>query len=60
MRPRAHRAPMQDQATPDVDDAEAAEGTPVWVKVSAVIALVLLLVVAALHLTGNSPGGHTP
>jgi hypothetical protein len=32
-------------------------GTPRWVKVSAIIALALVLLFAILHLTGNSPFG---
>ena len=35
-------------------------GAPRWVKVSAAIVLLVLLVVVVLHLTGNSFGGHTP
>jgi len=32
--------------------------TPRWVKVFAIIALALLLLLIILHLTGNSFGGH--
>jgi hypothetical protein len=32
-------------------------GTPRWVKVLGVLVLLLVLLVAVLHLTGNSPGG---
>jgi hypothetical protein len=36
------------------------EGTPRWVKVSAVVAfLVIMLVVALLALGGHGPGRHT-
>ena len=38
-------------------------GMPRWVKVSGIIAIVLVLLFVILHLTGNSlggPGGHTP
>ncbi len=38
------------------DDA-AAGGIPRWVKVLGVLVLLLILVVAVLHLTGNSAGG---
>lgn len=34
--------------------------TPRWVYVFGIIALVLVLLFVILHLTGNSPGGHTP
>ena len=37
--------------------------TPRWVKISGIIVIVLVLLFAILHLTGNSPGGpggHTP
>ncbi len=46
--------------SPDADPApEAGQpvGTPRWVKVIGVVVLVLVLLVAVLHLTGNSPGG---
>jgi hypothetical protein len=35
-----------------------AESTPRWVKVFGIIALVLLLVVIAIHLTGGGFHGH--
>jgi len=40
-------------------------GTPRWVKVLGIIAIVLILLFVILHLTGNNPGcpppgGHTP
>ena len=31
---------------------------PRWVKVFGIIAIVLVLLFAVLHLTGHSPGGH--
>lgn len=37
--------------------------TPLWVKIFGVTAIVLVLLILVLHLTGNSPfgpGGHTP
>ena len=34
--------------------------TPRWVKVSGIIAIVLVLLFVILHLTGNSLGGHIP
>jgi hypothetical protein len=35
-------------------------GTPRWVKVFGIIALVAVLLFVILHLTGHGPGGHTP
>ncbi|MBI2934702.1 MAG: hypothetical protein HYY29_03925 [Chloroflexi bacterium] len=36
-------------------------GTPRWVKIFGIIALVLILLVVVLHLTGRGfRGGHTP
>lgn len=35
-------------------------GTPRWVKVAGIIALVLILTVGIMHLTGVAPSGHTP
>ena len=34
-------------------------GTPRWVKVSGIIAIVLVLVVVILLFTGHGPGRHT-
>lgn len=34
--------------------------TPRWVKIFGIIAIVLVLLFVTLHLTGLSPGGHTP
>ncbi|WP_336788524.1 hypothetical protein [Paenibacillus sp. MMO-177] len=34
-------------------------GTPRWVKVFGIIALVLFLLFVVLHLTGRGFGGHT-
>lgn len=42
---------------PDVDEDA---GTPRWVKVGGLVLLLALAIVVALHLTGNSPGGHGP
>lgn len=53
-------------ADPRLDDGagggttgEAAPNAPRWVKVSAVIAVVLLAFVAVALLTGHGPGRHT-
>jgi hypothetical protein len=34
--------------------------TPRWVKVSGVIALVLIVLLVLMHLTGGGLGGHAP
>jgi hypothetical protein len=39
-------------------ERRAASGTPRWVKVLGVIALVIVLFVVIMHLTGNSLGGY--
>jgi hypothetical protein len=41
-------------------DARPPAGTPRWVKILGVVLLLLVLLVAVLHLTGNSmgPGSH--
>ena len=39
-------------------DRSSTAGTPRWVKVFGIVALVLFLVVVIMHLTGNSMGGH--
>ena len=41
----------------DGPDRDAPPPTPRWVKVSGVIALLVVLVIVVLHLTGNSLGG---
>lgn len=43
-------------------DRESPAGTPRWVKVFGLVAFVLVLVVAILHLTGHGlgPGDHMP
>jgi hypothetical protein len=44
---------------PDSDlDRASPAGAPRWVKAFGIVALVLVLVFAALHLSGNSLGGH--
>jgi hypothetical protein len=43
--PPSYTDPMEDARTPH------------WVKVFGVVALILILLFAALHLTGNSLGG---
>jgi hypothetical protein len=41
-------------------DRGSATGTPRWVKGFGIVVIVLVLLFGILHLTGNSPGGHTP
>lgn len=51
------------QTHEEPDCHESTTGTPRWVKVFGIIALVLVLMFIILHLTGNSlggPGRHTP
>jgi hypothetical protein len=41
-------------------DPLADASTPRWVKVSGIIAIVLILLLVILHLLGSGLGGHTP
>ncbi len=41
-------------------DRESTTGTPRWVKVFGIIALVVVLLFVILHLSGGGLGGHTP
>ena len=41
-------------------DRGSPPSTPRWVKVSAIIVIVLVLLFVILHLTGLSLGGHIP
>ncbi|MBM2848786.1 MAG: hypothetical protein HW418_1728 [Anaerolineales bacterium] len=41
-------------------DRRSPPSTPRWVKVSAIIVIVLVLLFVILHLTGLSLGGHIP
>jgi hypothetical protein len=41
-------------------DRDSPPGTPRWVKVSGVVAIVLFLLVAGLHLTGHTPTHGMP
>lgn len=50
-------SPSYDHADGDTN-GDAAPGAPRWVKVSAVIAVVLLAFVAVALLTGHGPGRH--
>jgi hypothetical protein len=46
---------------PDSDgDSKDDTGTPRWVKVFGLVALVLVLLFIILMLTGHSPGRHMP
>jgi hypothetical protein len=39
-------------------DLDSSAGTPLWVKVFGIIALVLVLLFIILHLTGRGMSGH--
>ena len=39
-------------------DREIPPSAPLWVKIAGGVAIALLLVILALHLTGNSPALH--
>lgn len=41
-------------------DRDSTTGTPRWVKVSAILALVLVLLLVVVLLFGGGPGGHGP
>ena len=41
-------------------DGESSAGTPRWVYVFGIIAIILVLVFVVLHLTGHGLGGHMP
>ncbi|PZS36628.1 MAG: hypothetical protein DLM58_01400 [Pseudonocardiales bacterium] len=63
---RQKEADMADPLYPDPGDAThvgprrgSAPGTPRWVKVFGIIAVLLVLLFVILHLTGHSIGGHT-
>ena len=44
--------------TPAKPDRGSPPGTPRWVKVLGIVFIVLVLVIVAVHLTGNNPFGH--
>jgi hypothetical protein len=44
---------------PTTQSSEVDTGTPRWVKVFGIIAIVLVLLLVIIHLTGHSPSGHT-
>ena len=50
---------MTEPATLVEPDREPPPGTPRWVKAFGIIAIVLILALAGLHLTGNAPT-HMP
>ena len=35
-------------------------GTPRWVKIAGVIAILVVTLVGLMHVTGVAPGGHAP
>ncbi|MGI3222679.1 hypothetical protein ACRJ4B_00360 [Streptomyces sp. GTA36] len=46
--------------SPPRSDADDDDGAPRWVKVSAVVAVVLVVVFVIVHLAGGGMSGHTP
>lgn len=52
------RSPDSNGDTGGGPDRRSTTGTPRWVKLFGVIALLLVLLFVILHLTGNSPAGH--
>ncbi|MEU1003777.1 hypothetical protein [Streptomyces tibetensis] len=46
--------------SPPCPDADDDEGAPRWVKVSAAVAVVLVVVFVIVHLVGGGMHGHTP
>ncbi|MEP6877133.1 MAG: hypothetical protein ABI887_22450 [Burkholderiales bacterium] len=52
--------PDRDENTRKRSDFESPASTPRWVKLFGIAAIVVVLLFVALHLTGNSPGGHGP
>ena len=44
--------------THEEPDRESAPSTPRWVKVFAIIAILLVVLFVILHLTGLAPTGH--
>lgn len=53
--PTEHRYPNGSDHRAVEPDRESPPGTPRWVKAFGIIAIVLLLLLAGLHLTGNAP-----
>jgi hypothetical protein len=52
------RSSHRDGGDPDGVDPTSTARAPRWVKVFGFIALGLVLLIAVLHVTGNSLGGH--
>ncbi|MEU4467443.1 hypothetical protein AB0G20_27805 [Streptomyces sp. NPDC024017] len=46
--------------SPPRSDADDDDGAPRWVKVSAAVAVVLVVVFVIVHLAGGGMHGHTP
>jgi hypothetical protein len=46
------------RATGPVPGSESPPGTPRWVYMFGIVALLLVLLFVVLHLTGGAPGGH--
>ncbi len=56
--PRPGSRPHTSDDTGMAPDRGSSTGTPRWVKVFGIIAILLVLLLVILHLTGNSLGGH--
>jgi hypothetical protein len=52
--PATEETSMADQSPDTADD----EGTPRWVKVSGIVAAVVVVLVGIMLLTGHGPGRH--
>ena len=46
------------EPSPPGDSADDDDATPRWVYVSGIIALIVLVVIVVLHLTGHGLGDH--
>ena len=58
--PEAHRADVSPNLDSNGDTDEDTGGTPRWVKVFGIIAIVLALLFVILMFTGHGPGRHIP
>ena len=50
--------PDTDENTCKRPGCESHTSTPRWVKLFGIVAIVVVLIFVALHLSGNTPGGH--
>lgn len=58
--PDSPQSPDREDPTGAGLDRESTTGTPRWVKVSAIIAVILVMLVVVMLLVGGGPGGHGP